>query len=537
MSRLLNILLVSALASTPVTWAQSTRALSNKSTTKGTATATAAPIAPGASQSAKAEEDCSCESQVLPEAFAIVNGVRISRKDIEDQLRGPRVQLQRRVIEARKRELDLQVNSKLVALEAARRAVSVSKLLEEEVMNKVTEPTEAEAQAFYEQNKKRIEGQFPDVRNDITRHLRDERGHAEAKKFAERLRSTGGNRVRILEAASSQPASDRGRVFATVNQERITSADIEDSLRPLVYEVQQQIYQLRQSAVDLKINDTLLEQEAQKRKITTDSLVAAEIKPINITEDAARAFYDQNKERVSGDFPQTRDHIIQYLQQGELRKAELAFVEKLRRAATIQTFIVAPPAPVFNIATDDQPSLGDAAAPVTIIAFTDYQCPSCASTQPVLEKLLNEYGGRLRLVVRDFPLEQHTDAFKAAEAAEAAREQDKYWEYTALLLQNQPALSVEYLKQYASKLGLDRKKFDAALDSSKFADKVQRDLWDGVGYGVNSTPALFINGRRQTNNSYESLKAATEAALKAAADISLPTVKRSAERGPRSLGR
>ncbi|MEK6282508.1 MAG: thioredoxin domain-containing protein [Acidobacteriota bacterium] len=526
MSRLLNILLVSALAGTPVTWAQSPRAVSNKNTTKAEA-----PVTPGAAQSPKTEEDCGCESQVLPEAFAIVNGVRISRKDIEDQLRGPRVQLQRQVIEARKRELDLQVNSKLVALEAARRSVSVTKLLEVEVVSKVTEPTETEARAFYEQNKKRIEGEFPDVRNDITRYLRDEREHAEAKKFAERLRSTGGNKVKILEAASAQPASDRARVFATVNQERITSADIEDSLRPLVYEVQQQIYKLRQSALDLKINDTLLEQEAQKRKITTDSLVVAEIKPMNITEEAARAFYDQNRERVSGEFPQTKDHIIQYLQQDALRKAELAFVEKLRRVATIETFLVAPQPPVFNIATDDQPSLGDAAAPVTIIAFTDYQCPSCASTQPVLEKLLNEYEGRVRLVVRDFPLEQHKDAFKAAEAAEAAREQGKYWEYTALLLQNQPALGVESLKQYAGKLGLDRQKFDAALDSSKFAEKVQRDLWEGVGYGVNSTPALFINGRRLTNNSYESLKAATEAALKAAADISLPTVKRSAGKG------
>jgi protein-disulfide isomerase len=78
--------------------------------------------------------------------------------------------------------------------------------------------------------------------------------------------------------------------------------------------------------------------------------------------------------------------------------------------------------------------------------------------------------------VRDFPLSQHKEAFKAAEAAEAAREQGKYWEYSALLFKNQKALSVPKLKEYASQLGIDRTKFDAALDSGKFAEKIERDL-------------------------------------------------------------
>jgi protein-disulfide isomerase len=152
---------------------------------------------------------------------------------------------------------------------------------------------------------------------------------------------------------------------------------------------------------------------------------------------------------------------------------------------------------------------------VTIVEFTDYQCPSCAYTQPIIEDILKEYGDRLRLVVRNFPLDQHQNAFKAAEAAEAAREQGKYWEYIAILFHNQSALGTDKLKEYATQLGLDRAKFDAALDSGRFAERVQQDIQDGMKLGIDSTPTVFINGRKmQDQKNHDSIKAAVESALK-----------------------
>jgi len=215
---------------------------------------------------------------------------------------------------------------------------------------------------------------------------------------------------------------------------------------------------------------------------------------------------------VSGDFAQTKDAIRQYLEQIEVREAERAFVEKLRAVATIQTFLVAPESPVFSISTTDQPSLGKTDAPVTIVAFTDYQCPSCAAMHPELERLVKEYGDKVRLVTRDFPLSQHAQAFKAAEAAEAARDQGKYWEYIQILLRNQSALTVDKLKGYASELSLDRTRFDSALDSGKFAESVQRDIEDGMKLGINGTPTIFINGRRVSAKGYDELKAIVDAA-------------------------
>jgi len=120
----------------------------------------------------------------------------------------------------------------------------------------------------------------------------------------------------------------------------------------------------------------------------------------------------------------------------------------------------------------------------------------------------------VKLLVRIFPVAQHTHAYKAAEAAEAAREQGKYWDYATLLFTNQKALEIDKLKEYASRLGLDRKKFDAALDSGRFSGKVKRDMADGDKIGVDSTPSVFINGKRARERTREALKAAIDAALK-----------------------
>ena len=463
----------------------------------------------------KAAEDCACESQVLPETLAIVNGVRITARDIEKATGDSVRQLQHQVVEARKQELDLLINSRLLSVEAKKRGISTTKLLEQEVVAKVKAPIDSEVQTFYDQNKARIQDDFKDVREDIFRYLLDQRQRLEAKRFAEVLRGASETRVQVTEVTPSRNQAERARVLATVNGESITSGDVEDSLQPMIFDVQERVYKLRKDELELSVNDTLLVQESQKRKVTMNALLDAEVKPKAVIEEQARVFFDQNKDRVSGDFDQTRDSIIGYLKQIEVRVAERAFVEKLRAAASIQILLVAPESPVFSISTADQPSLGSAMAPVTVIAFTDYQCPSCAAIQPALERLVKEYGDKVRLVTRDFPLTQHAEAFKAAEAAEAAREQGRYWEYAQLLMRNQSALSVDKLKAYASELALDRPRFDSALDSGKFAEMVQRDIEEGMKLGINATPTVFINGRRVAAKSYDELKANVEAAFKA----------------------
>jgi protein-disulfide isomerase len=363
--------------------------------------------------------------------------------------------------------------------------------------------------------------EFNEVKPDILKYLREVRQRDLAAKLSDRLRAAAQVKKNVAEATPPTTEAELARVLATVNGRQITSADIEDNLRPLVFSVQQEVYKLRMQAVELKVNDLLLNQEAQRRKLTTSALLDTEVtaKVPAVTDADARKFYDENKARIEGDFAQLKEQIVQYLREVETRKATVALAERLQATAQIRTFLVAPQPPVYKFATDGQPSKGVESAAVTLVEFTDYQCPSCAAAQPALERLIAEYGDRLRLVVRDYPLSQHADAEKAAEAAEAAREQGKYWEYAALLFQNQSALSADKLKEYATRTGLDRVKFDAALDSGRFAESVHRDLHDGDRAGVAGTPTIFLNGSRVADVSYEGLKSAVETALSAAAQL------------------
>lgn len=153
-----------------------------------------------------------------------------------------------------------------------------------------------------------------------------------------------------------------------------------------------------------------------------------------------------------------------------------------------------PETPRSQISVDDDPFKGGQNAKVTIVEFSDYQCPYCARAKSTVEEIMNTYGNKVRFVYRDFPLPGHQFAQKAAEASECADEQGKFWEYHDLIFENQQSLSVDALKSYAKELSLNENQFNSCLDSGKYTQEVKSDLKDGANYGVEGTPTFFING-------------------------------------------
>jgi len=150
---------------------------------------------------------------------------------------------------------------------------------------------------------------------------------------------------------------------------------------------------------------------------------------------------------------------------------------------------------------EDDAILGDPDAPITIIEFSDYECPFCGrfylGTLPELKRTYID-SGKAKLIFRDFPLGFHKDAQKAAEATEVARAlggDEKFWEMHDKLFENQDALGVSNLKQYARDIGLDGESFDYLIDSGYFSDEVREDLIAGQQAGVSGTPSFFINGQ------------------------------------------
>jgi protein-disulfide isomerase len=160
-----------------------------------------------------------------------------------------------------------------------------------------------------------------------------------------------------------------------------------------------------------------------------------------------------------------------------------------------------PPGPendtkIWKVDPGDAPARGPKNAPVTLVLFSDFQCPYCKKVEPTITQLEKEYPGKIRVVWKNYPLEFHPNAKPAAAAALAAGEQGKFWEMHAKLFENQGALDRPSLEKYAQELGLNVAKFKAALDGNKFEGKISSDMKEAATVDVQGTPASFINGRK-----------------------------------------
>jgi len=199
----------------------------------------------------------------------------------------------------------------------------------------------------------------------------------------------------------------------------------------------------------------------------------------------------------------------------EREALETGFRTRLYTKYAVKILLKEPPQFVQNIAVGDSPSRGPATAPVTIVMFSHFQCSACSATDPVLKKVLAEYPGKIRFVVRDYPLETvHENAFRAACAAMAAKAQGKFFEYIDVLYKNQKALDAASLSKYAADLGLNVKQFELDSNAEKTAAAVRKDMADGSSYGVNSTPTIFVNGIKVRDLSAAGFKKAIDRALR-----------------------
>ena len=140
------------------------------------------------------------------------------------------------------------------------------------------------------------------------------------------------------------------------------------------------------------------------------------------------------------------------------------------------------------------PAKGNSSSKIVIIEFSDFQCPACKAAMPIIDAVLNRYD--VALYYRNFPLPIHKNSMDAAEAAECANEQGKFWQYHDVLFQNQEKLDRENLKGYVRRLDLNIEQFNACFDSQKYRNEIERDISDGKIAGVGGTPTFFINNRK-----------------------------------------
>src|SRR5262249_1327476 len=288
--------------------------------------------------------------------------------------------------------------------------------------------------------------------------------------------------------------ANSGDPVAIVAGQPISEQELAETVGPQqLMPLRTQEYQMKSRALESLIRLKLVQAKAEKRGISPEELIKLEVesKLADPTDAEVEAyFWGQNQAEVK--FDDVKQQFRASLKQLKLLKARQAYADSLR--VEFDVLVLMRP-PSVDVVHDSARVKGDAKAPVTIVEFSDFQCPFCKKTEAALNDLLAKYRGRVKLAYMDFPLgEIHAEAQKAAEAARCAGERGKFWEYHDALYADQTKLKGADLLAHARTLNLDEKSFRSCLDSGKFVSKIQADLGQGHKLGVAGTPGFFING-------------------------------------------
>lgn len=338
------------------------------------------------------------------------------------------------------------------------------------------------------------------------------------------LIACGGTPATRPPTAAAAEDSNKGATVVTWKDGSLTLGQIEErvssKLNAMEQEYQLGRYELLNRSMNAAIDDALLKAEAKRRDLPdTETLlretIEKQVQPPS--EDVLKAFYEEVKPQLRG----APYEAVEQMLAGEWMQREMgaryeAMMTELRAAANIEGAVPYPDlkrVEVEVLPTD--PVLGDAKAPVTIVQFAEYQCYYCNKVQPTLDSLLADYKGKVKLVYKDFPLENHQRALPAAVAARCAGEQGKYWEMSRVLLGNQQALTDEDFGTYASQLSLDVEKFETCRNSGEMEPLVRAGFTLGQEVGVAATPTFYVNGLLVSGaQPYDQFKAIIEQELK-----------------------
>ncbi|MBK9164735.1 MAG: thioredoxin domain-containing protein [Acidobacteria bacterium] len=417
------------------------------------------------------------------EVLVTGKGVRITAADLMPKTKAVFDAVAPSIAAGRSQILSGYLAEQLLETEAKARGISVE-ALEREATGKVPDPTAEVIQQVYDANRAAL-GNKPlaEVRELIVDFLRRE---PEQKALQEQIDSLQKKYsltlLKNVNAADIRPAD----AIAKIGEKQVTYREFTEANRLALADAAEHVYDDLHIALEDDVLYTLLALEAKERNTDASTIIAQEI---------------TNKMKTFE--PEERLDLEDALRRRLIAKYAVRYVYKR------------PEPLVLNVSADDDPAFGPAAAPVTILMFSDFQCPACARTHPELKRVIAEYKDKIRFVVRDFPLENaHPNAFESALAANAAHRQGKFVEYIEILYRYQEALDGASLRKYAEQLKLDLAKFEAAIADPAAAAEIRKDQADGRLYGVGGTPTIFVNGVKVHRLSAPAFRDAIERALK-----------------------
>jgi protein-disulfide isomerase len=298
----------------------------------------------------------------------------------------------------------------------------------------------------------------------------------------------------MLLAAGALFAGEPAKPAATIGATAVSQDELEKAVGTKLMRLRTEEYNIRRGVLEELIAAKLIDAEAARRHVTAEELLKAEVdaKIAVPTASEIEPIYDGVAERYPGmTKEQAMTDIAEAMRRKRMTVRRTEFVKELRAAAGVRVNLQPPRIEVEAAG----PSRGSANAPVTIVEFSDFECPFCGRAVETLQQIEKTYGDRVRIVFRDYPLVMHRTAKRAAEAAHCADDQGKFWPMHDRLFSKGGPITDADIARFAQQAKLDQKAFDDCLASGKFREAWKPSLDDGTRIGVMSTPTFFINGR------------------------------------------
>lgn len=294
-----------------------------------------------------------------------------------------------------------------------------------------------------------------------------------------------------------KPAPKEG-LAAKVGDMEITNAELQDGIESELFEAETKVFEIKFNRLKALLLQKFMDKDPRKKGLSNDEFLEKYIaKDVKISEKEIDAFIkDQNipAEHIN---PQVREKIRNYLEMERKKEAVDKWIAEQTKKNPVEVFIPKPRRPTFPVEIGNAPVTGGKDAKVTIVEFSDFQCPFCAKGADVLNALKKKYGNKIKIAFKNFPLPFHNHAEDAAVAGLCANEQgsDYFWKMHDQMFANQDSLDNEGLKKIAKKIGLKSDQFEKCLSEKKYLEQVKSDMEEGRKIKVKSTPTFFINGQ------------------------------------------
>ncbi|MGZ3787558.1 MAG: DsbA family protein [Bacteriovorax sp.] len=294
-----------------------------------------------------------------------------------------------------------------------------------------------------------------------------------------------------------KPAPSAG-VAASVGGEQILDKDLNAGIESDLYDAEMKVYDIKFGKLQSMLLEKFMNQDPNKKGLSNDDFLNKFIaKDVKVADaDIEKFIKDRQipKDQVN---PEIRERIKQYLEVEAKKLAVDKWIAEKTKKTPVEVYIQKPQRPVFDVNIKDAPFKGSADAKVTLVEYSDFQCPFCSKASVTVAELEKKYGSKLKVAFKNYPLPFHSQARLAAEAAQCANEQGSklFWKMHDAMFADQTKLDKDGLYASAKKIGVKEADFKACLEATKYKAVIDSDMAEGQKLGIKSTPTFFINGK------------------------------------------